>query len=149
MIPLVTIAIALLGGYFSSCGLRDWYKTLELPSFAPPGQLIGAAWSLIYVLATISALIFWNQFPRNGPFSLITFIFIANAILNVFWSYLFFIKHALCAATVESAIMDITVVALVVLIWPASKTAGLLLLPYAAWVAFATFLNFLIWRLNK
>jgi len=29
-----------------------------------------------------------------------------------------------------------------------SKAAGLLLLPYLAWVTFAAFLNFTLWRMN-
>ena len=33
--------------------------------------------------------------------------------------------------------------------YPVDKIAAYLLLPYFAWVSFASFLNFTFWRLNK
>jgi tryptophan-rich sensory protein len=35
-----------------------------------------------------------------------------------------------------------------VLVGPLSRLAALLLAPYAAWVTFATYLSYSVWRLN-
>jgi tryptophan-rich sensory protein len=46
-------------------------------------------------------------------------------------------------------ILEATVIALIVLIWPKSRLSALLLAPYAGWVAFATYLAFVIWQYNS
>jgi tryptophan-rich sensory protein len=44
--------------------------------------------------------------------------------------------------------MWLTIAATIVAFWPLQRTAAYLLLPYLAWVTFATVLNTAIWRLN-
>lgn len=147
IIPLITILVAVVGGYLTS-GDMSWYKTLKLPSIAPPGWFIGLVWNVIFILTTVSVLIVWNTMQKNDNFSIIIGLFVVNALLNVFWSFLFFNQHLINAAMVEAGLLGLSVVALVVLIWPFSRLAAGLLVPYAVWVCFATFLNYLIWTLN-
>jgi len=68
--------------------------------------------------------------------------------LNVFWSYLFFNQHQILASIIEMIILDTTVIVLILLLWPISKLASYLLMPYAVWVAFATYLTYQILLLN-
>ena len=147
LIPLATIAVAVFGSILTS-GDMAWYKTIKIPSWAPPGALIGAVWTTIFILTAISALIVWNRAQHAGVFWWIAAIFIANGILNVFWSYLFFNQHLLYAAGWEAALLGASVLALIILIWPISRLASSLLLPYAGWVSFATYLTFLISNFN-
>ncbi len=151
VIPMVTVLVAVLGGYITS-GNMDWYRTLSLPSFTPPGQAIGAVWTMIFILATISALLVWNgpagsrqaQTERNwimGAFGL-------NGALNLGWSYLFFGQHLIGPAVLESAALGLSVVLLVSLVRPRSRLAAWLLAPYLIWVAFATYLTYAVLRLN-
>jgi tryptophan-rich sensory protein len=125
-----------------------WYKTIKLPSWTPSGSVIGTVWTILFILAAISALIIWNQLAHDSRFWWIVVLFILNAVLNVGWSWLFFNQHFLGAAIFEAGLLGLSVVALVILIWPASALAAALLLPYAAWVAFATFLTYNVWSLN-
>ncbi|MEM4263633.1 MAG: TspO/MBR family protein [Candidatus Woesearchaeota archaeon] len=148
IIPIITIAVSVIGSMITSKGMQ-WYKTINLPSFTPPGSFIGAVWTMIFILATISALIVWNKMPQEGNFWWIIALFLINAGLNVFWSYLFFGKHMLNVAFIEAGLLDLTVITLIILIWPVSRLAAGLLIPYAAWVAFATYLSYIIWSLNK
>lgn len=148
IIPLITIFVSVLGSMITSSGMK-WYKTLKLPAFTPPGAAIGAVWTVIFILATISLLIVWNKFQNTEQFWIIIGLFAVNAFLNVFWSYLFFGVHMLNAAVVEAALLDLSVIVLIVLIWPFSRLAAGLLIPYAAWTAFATYLTYIIWSLNK
>lgn len=141
IIPLITIIVAVSGSRFTNQGLESWYNTLNLPSIAPPGWFIGIVWTIIYILATISALILWNLTSDKWAqwqkyYWSIWLLFPANAFLNAFWNYLFFVKHQIGWAMVEMIILELTVIALIFLAKKFSKTASILLIPYAVWVAF-------------
>jgi len=149
VIPLITILVAVLGNLFTSSGIDSgWYDSITKPAWTPAGSIIGAVWTLLFILATISALIVWNKAPRSRRFWWIVGVFLINAVLNVFWSFLFFNQHLLGAAIWEAGLLGLSVVALVVLIWPISRLASALLIPYAAWVFFAAYLTYSIWALN-
>lgn len=149
IIPLVAILTGSIGGYFTSSSVNTWYKTLQKPLWTPPGSVIGAVWTVLYILTATSALIVWNTFPRDDKFRWIIALFLANAILNALWSYIFFSRHLLGIAVWEAALLGLTVLALMILTWTQSKTASLFLLPYLLWVSFATYLTFTVWSLNR
>ncbi|PIR66293.1 MAG: hypothetical protein COU51_04670 [Parcubacteria group bacterium CG10_big_fil_rev_8_21_14_0_10_36_14] len=64
IIPLFTAFIAYFGGQITSAGMK-WYKTINLPSFTPPGFVIGYVWTFIFICATISAIITWNKLKKT------------------------------------------------------------------------------------
>lgn len=148
IIPLITIITSLSGSWFTNKGM-DWYNKLKLPDFTPPGSVIGIVWTIIFILTTISALIVWNKFDYDNKFWLIIGLFILNAILNALWSFIFFYSGQIGPAIIEMLVLEATVIGLIVLIWPLSKLAAGLLIPYSAWVLFATYLAYSIWNLNK
>lgn len=147
IIPVITILVSWVGGYFTNLGM-DWYKTLIVPAWTPPGGVIGIVWTIIYILTTISVLIAWNKFKRDKIFQWIIALFVINAVLNAFWSFLWFTSQLMGTAVIEMIIIEATVVALMVLIWPRSRWASILLWPYAGWVLFATFLAVTIQQMN-
>lgn len=147
IIPLLTLAVALVGMALTNLGL-DWYGTINLPSWTPSGQIIGLVWTAIFILTAWAALIFYNKAPNYSALILGATIFLINAGLNVLWNYLFFSQHLIYEAMLEAAGLGASVLILMLLIWPASKFASILLLPYAGWVGFATYLNYQIWLLN-
>ncbi len=146
-IPLIVILVSLTGSYFTSLGM-SWYDTLTLPSFTPPGYFIGAVWTVIFILTAISALIFWNKREEFKRKKLIIVFFLINAFLNIFWSFLFFTSHLIGLALIEAVLLEISVISLMILLYPKSKTASALLIPYSAWTLFAIYLNYLIFSLN-
>jgi len=148
IIPLIMIIVSVAGSLLTSAGM-GWYQTLKLPKLAPPGFAIGTVWTVIFLLTTISALIFYNTARRDKKFKWIIVFFVANAILNAFWSFLFFTQHWITISIIEMVVLDLTIIILMILIWPISRLASLLLIPYAAWVAFATFLAYGIHLLNS
>lgn len=147
IIPFVAFATGWIGSYFTGLGMA-WYDTLKLPAFAPPGAVIGMAWTVIYILSTISALIVWNKFPHDAGFRLVIGLFAANAFLNAFWCVLWFGWQMTGAAILEMVFLEASVIAIMISVWPRSRPAAWLMLPYAGWVAFATFLAISVWRLN-
>lgn len=158
VIPLVTVLVAALGSWLTSGGIDSgWYGSLAKPAWTPPGSVIGAIWTAIFIMATISALIVWNRAPRDGRFRRIIAVFVANAVLNVLWSFLFFNQHLLGMAAAEAVLLGASVIILVILIWPLGMhphkllltVAAILLIPYAAWATFAASLTYLVFLLNQ
>ncbi len=146
IIPLVTLAVAWLGGRFTATGVRTWYPALKKPRWTPPGAVIGAVWTVLYILAAASALIVWNL--PGGPSATVVLLFAANAAVNVLWSYVFFARRRMFAAIWVCLTLDITIVALIELLGPVAPAAAWLLVPYAAWVTFASYLNYRVWAMN-
>lgn len=148
LIPLITLAVSILGSLITNNNM-DWYNALSKPSFTPPGFVIGTVWTVLFILATITVLIVWNSFSRNTIFKWIIILFIANAVLNVLWSYIFFGQQMVLLSIIEMILLNVSVIALIILIWPMSKLAASLLIPYVAWVTFATVLAYQILTLNQ
>jgi len=148
VIPLITLGVAWLGNWLTGGGM-DWYQTIKLPAWTPPGSVIGFAWTIIFILGAISALIVWNKVPHQGRFWWIIIIFLINALLNIFWSFLFFNQHLIGPAVWEAGLLGLSVLVLIILIWPLSGRAAWLLIPYGGWVTFATYLTYMVWSLNR
>jgi tryptophan-rich sensory protein len=146
-IPLIVVLVSTIGGFLTDSGM-NWYETINTPSFTPPGSVIGAVWTVIFILCAISALLVWNKTKHDKIFRIIVVIFLLNAFLNVLWSALFFNQQMISASLIEIFILNATNLALIILIWPRSKPASALLMPYFAWVSFATYLLYNIWQLN-
>lgn len=146
-IPLATVAVAVTGGQVTAAGM-SWYGNLSLPTWTPPGSTIGTVWTAIFTLAAASAILVWNHRPRNQRWRWAVAVFIINGALNVLWSYLFFGWHLLGLAALEAGLLGASVVVVIVLAWPMSRLAAALLVPYAAWVTFATYLTYQVWLLN-
>lgn len=139
--------VAVLGSWLTGQGM-EWYDTLNLPGFTPPGYVISIVWTIIFILGTVSALLFWNKAKKGRDFGRVAWLFSLNAVLNVLWSYVFFVNHSLGLAVLEMTLLNLTTLLLMTLIKKTSKTAALLLLPYFLWVSFATYLAYQIWMLN-
>lgn len=147
LIPLFIIAISYFGSSVTSGGMA-WYKTLVLPAIAPPGYFIGIIWTIIYILVGASAILFWNKNKNDAEFRITALWFVVNGLLNLFWSFVFFKAHFLGWSIVEMSFLNLTTLVLIYRLWRNNRTSAWLLTPYVAWVSFATYLAFLIWKLN-
>ena len=146
--PLFYLVIAQVGSLFTSQGVTSWYPTIMKPSFTPPGSFIGIMWTIIFILSAISLIFFVKSARGKSIFWPIIGLYILNGVFNVLWSYIFFTKHELGLAVVDALLIWITVGMLVFFLWRSSRTASLLLLPYFLWVSFATYLTYVIYRMN-
>ena len=148
LIPLATVVTALGGSWITDRGM-NWYRAINLPAWTPAGSIIGAVWTVLFVLATIAALLIYNLIPKGKKRRQIMWAFLANAVLNVLWSGLFFGWHLSGWAIIEAMVLALSVLVLIILIWPKSKAAAVMLMPYFAWVCFAAHLTYSVWLLNK
>lgn len=149
LIPALVLVTAVAGSAFTAMGVSDWYPSLNQPELSPPNWVFGPVWTVIYILSAISAIIFWDQFGKFKTRRLwIKLLFGLNLLLNLFWSYLFFVEHQVKFALVELSILNLTTLALIILLWPISRPASALLIPYFLWVCFAGYLNYMFMVLN-
>ena len=134
-------------GAAASVNAGVFYQQLVRPEWAPPSSVFGPVWSVLYLLMGIAAWLVWRQRGfRESQRAL--WLFITQLIANAFWSWLFFSWHKGAVAFYEILILWALLAWTVAEFWRVRTLAGLLLLPYLAWVSFATALCFAIWRLN-
>jgi benzodiazapine receptor len=145
-VAAVTVLVAAAGSAFARSGM-PWYRRLSLPSWTPPPPLIGLLWTLIYLLAAVSAILALDAAgPSRSP--MIAALYAVNAFLNLAWPYLFFTRRQIGSATLDAALLTVSVAVLGVQAFPLSPAAAVLLAPYLLWSAFATFLSYVIFRRN-
>ncbi|MDQ1238977.1 MAG: translocator protein [Thermodesulfobacteriota bacterium] len=138
---------AALGSAFTSMSVETWYPTLAKPVWTPSGKLIGAVWSVLYTLMGLSAWLVWTR----GFFTFLSreaVWFSLQLLLNVSWSALFFGLRSPGLAVINIGILWAAILVTTILFWAVSRPAGYLLMPYLAWVSFASVLNIMIWRMN-
>jgi len=141
------VSVAVLGGLATDIG--PWYAALEKPPWKPSDAWFGPVWTLIFALtAMAAALSWWNSPDRVSRQNLLIWLSF-NAMLNVGWSLLFFRLRRPDWALSEVALLWLSIVILIWVCGKRSRLAGLLLLPYVAWVSFAAVLNLEIVRLNS
>ena len=140
------IFIAGLGGTLTDTG--PWYQDLRKPPWQPPDWLFGPAWTLIFALATVSAVYAWRSARDRVQREWVIGLFALNGFLNVLWSTLFFALRRPDWALIEVVFLWLSILLPVVVFWRRARPASLYLLPYLAWVGFAAFLNLTVVRLN-
>lgn len=144
---LLLVCVAGAIGAAASVQAATFYATLAQPSWAPPASVFGPVWSVLYVLMGVAAWLVWR---RGGwPAQRRTLaVFVAQLALNALWSWLFFGWHLGAAAMLDIVVLWLLIVVTVVMFWRVRPLAGALLLPYLAWVSFASALNYAVWQLN-
>jgi len=139
------LLLAFAAGFIGSRFLPGaWYAQLVKPPFNPPNWIFAPVWTALYAIMAVAA---WRVWQRRGA-DLAIRLWLVQLVLNAAWSWLFFGRHNLGGALVEIVALLALVVATTVAFWRRDRLAGGLMLPYAAWVAFATVLNASLWYLN-
>jgi translocator protein len=144
----IGIAVATIGLGSKFTDLGPWYYALKMPAWQPPGPAFGIIWTIIYTLATISGVMVWRTVHSARDGARLLGVFSANIALNLLWSYIFFIVKRPDWALYMVWIFWLSILALIVYIWPRHKLASALLAPYLIWVGIASFLNLEVVLLN-
>lgn len=151
---LLCVVICLAVGYLSSIttqsSIKTWYPTIEKPIFNPPNWVFAPVWTLLFVLMGIAAGRVWNQLETNKELVKKGLLFFAVQLaLNALWSYLFFGLQNIFLALIEIILLWLVIFETYLIFKQIDKKASYLLLPYLAWVGFATILTASIFWLNK
>lgn len=146
-VPLVVL-LGFLSGRFSGSGADSlWFRSLDVPATFPDPVWFGIVWTILYVLMGLALAVVcaaWGARWRGLAIGM----FAVQFAVNLAWSPVFFLFHRIDAALVVIGVLDVLVILTIVLFWRVRRVAGLLLLPYLAWIAFATLLNWQFAELN-
>ena len=142
----VSFAAAALGG-FASANAVDFYQQLTRPVWAPPSWLFAPAWTLLYVLMGVAAWLVWRERGFRQARSTLS-LFLIQLAVNALWTWLFFVWHLGALAFGEILILWALILCTLVAFWRVRPMAGALLIPYLAWVTFASALTYAVWQRN-
>jgi tryptophan-rich sensory protein len=123
-----------------------WYAALAKPAWTPPSWVFPPVWAALYLLMGIAAWLIWRTGGARSRRPLA--LFAVQLALNAAWSWLFFGEHRIGAALLDIVLLWVAIRMTASGFFRVRPAAGVLLLPYLAWVTFAAALNASIWRLN-
>ncbi|MGU3665868.1 TspO/MBR family protein [Methylobacterium sp. A49B] len=138
--------VAAAGGLATTTG--PWYRRLRVPAWKPPDWAFGPVWAVIFALTATAAVLAWAGDTDPAARGVLLAAYAANGLLNIAWSMLFFRFRRPDWALAEIAALWLSIAVLVLVTGRVSTGAGLLNLPYLAWVSVAACLNLRIVRLN-
>ena len=143
---LVSLAAGAVGA-LATRNARDFYAGLVRPSWAPPGWLFGPVWTVLYLMMGVAAWLVWREQGWSGAAGALS-LFLVQLACNALWSWLFFAWRRGGLAFAEIIVLAGLIVATALAFARVRTLAAALLLPYLAWVTFASALNYAIWRAN-
>jgi tryptophan-rich sensory protein len=147
---LVTVPGVLLLGYLSAAiGSADgpWFTSLVKPSLFPPPVTFGIVWSVLYIVMGLAlAIVAAARGARRRGVAVMAFA--VQLLLNLAWSPLFFAGHQILGALALIVVLDIVLIVTIAVFWRVRPLAALLLVPYLAWLLFATLLNWQFHAVN-
>ena len=149
---LLTVPAILLLGFLSSAIVGDigesaWFAALQKPAIYPPPAIFGIVWAILWVLIGFAVALVCaarGARLRNPAIAL----FVVQFFVSLAWTPLFFALHEMSAALVLIIVLDLLVLATIYLFWNVRPLAAALMLPYLAWLLFATILNYQFLALN-
>lgn len=134
-------------GAIASADAGTFYAQLQRPAWTPPAAAFGPVWSLLYLLMGVAAWLVWQEPAAAGRRTALG-LFVVQLVVNALWTWLFFAWQLGALAFVDAVLLALLVAATLATFWRVRRLAGLLLLPYLAWVGFACVLTWRLWRDN-
>lgn len=147
---IICLAVGYLSSIVTQSSIKTWYPTITKPSFNPPNWVFAPVWTLLYIMMGIAAGMVWNKLETNKELvkKALSF-FIIQLLLNALWSYLFFGLKNILLASIEIVLLWLIIYETYYIFKQVDKKASYLLIPYLAWVSFATILTGSIYWLNR
>jgi translocator protein len=144
----IAFAVAALGSIATIQNVEGWYATADKASWTPPNVVFAPVWTTLYVLMSVAAWLVWREHARGvagARRALVTYV--VQLVLNAVWTPVFFGLYpvigvsALWIGLVIIVALDVAVLVTMLRFWPVRRLAAVLLIPYWAWVLYATTLN--------
>ncbi len=148
VIPAIIIATAYYSTKYAKSGLKPWYIGLRKPSGTPTGKLIREIWTFLYVITTLGVMWYWNVPVAGWLKYIVGSLLLTNAYYHLNWNKVFFREHDMAKSLQVIQYMNITGITATVLMTIHDPISACLMLPYIAWVSYATKLNRELLELN-
>jgi tryptophan-rich sensory protein len=146
---MTCLMVGFIGSLPTAEAISSWYPSIVKPSFNPPNWLFAPVWTTLYVMMGMAIGIIWHEGWEREAVKNAVMLFLAQLVLNGFWSIIFFGTRSPGAALVIIVILWILIVLCIKHFFPINKLAAYLMVPYLLWVSFATILNASIYWLNR
>ncbi len=140
-------AVGALAGFLTREGTQIYGETMLKPPLSPPAWLFPVVWVILYALMGVGAARVWLGEPGRARSAGLN-LFVAQLIVNFFWSLIFFNAQAYGFALVWIGLLWVLILAMIFAFWKTDKPAALLQIPYLLWVSFAAYLTWAVWQLN-
>ena len=145
---LIAEAVGGLSALLSRRGMEVYTQTVIQPSLAPPMWVFPVVWGILYALMGISAAMIWllpeSELRRKG-----LNVFVAQLVVNFFWSLIFFNLQAFGLALIWLLVLLGLVLWMVRLFYQGKPVAAWLQIPYSLWLIFAGYLTWAVWMMNR
>jgi len=145
---LISELTGIISGLLSMDGMQIYDATVQKAPLTPPGWVFAVAWTILYALMGIGVCLVVKNEKTQGKSCCVN-LFIAQLIVNFFWSLIFFNAQAFAGALVWLVLLWVLVLAMTICFSKVSPTAAWLQAPYLLWLSFAAYLNAAVWLLNS
>ena len=145
---LLAEAVGALSRWFSRNGTKIYMQSIQKPPLSPPGWVFPVIWTVLFALMGIGAASIWMS-PPSKERSRSLNLFIAQLVINFFWSPIFFNLQAFGLAFFWLLFLWGLVISMTVSFWKVDPLTAKLQLPYLIWLTFAAYLNLGVWWLNR
>ena len=139
--------VAVAGRLGGEAAADPWFMALDKPAIFPPPAAFGIVWPILYTVMGLAAAMVCAAWGSRYRLPAIL-AFALQLVVNLAWSPVFFGQHEMTLGLYIIVLLDVAVLVTIVLFWQVRRAAALLLLPYLAWILFATVLNYEFLRLN-
>ena len=146
LVPAVLL-LGFVSGRLGGDASDPWFIALEKPAIFPPPAAFGIVWPILYTLMGLAAAMVCAAWGSRYRLPAIL-AFALQLVVNLAWSPVFFGEHEITLGLYIILVLDVAVLVTIVLFWQVRRSAALLLVPYLAWILFATVLNYEFLRLN-
>jgi len=146
MVPAVLL-LGFLAGQLGGDANSAWFQSLVKPAIFPPPVWFGIVWSILYIMLGFALALVCAAWGARGRTAAIV-MFVIQLGVNLAWTPVFFGQHQITGGLILIAVLDVLVIITIALVWRVRKLAAVLMLPYLAWILFATVLNYEFLRLN-
>ena len=144
---IIPLAVGGLSALLTMGSMQD-FEALNQPPLSPPGWLFPVVWTILYILMGIASYIVLET-PSTPDDTKNAFkAYFLQLGFNFFWSIIFFTLGAYEIAFAWLIVLLALIIVTTVRFWRINRLAGILMVPYIAWVSFAGYLNLAIAYIN-
>lgn len=141
-------AVGALAGWLTRDGMETFNATAIQPPLSPPGILFPIVWAVLYGLMGVGAARI-HLAPKSALRTRALLVFLAQLLMNYFWSIIFFGVQAFGLAFFWLLGLWGLILWMILSFRKVDRVAAWLQIPYLLWVSFAAYLNLGVWVLNR
>ena len=141
---IIPLGVGVLSGLLSRSSVRE-FESAAKPPLYPPEWLFPVVWTALYILMGVASYLVYTSDAARSKVNCGLSLYFTQLALNFFWPIIFFVLSAYLFSFIWLVIMWVLIVFTTVCFFRARPLAGLLMIPYLAWVTFAGYLNLAVY----